>query len=245
MATFIIQVHDGSFSFVNHDEFFETLNSNGDFLYYKQGGTHIALLPTASNTEMLKICRQAENAENYEFAVNSRCLDANGHLCRYRHDANGRIIRNAAGKPISAKCSECSRDGWIAGNRENCCLRNYCTVKDCEYCQQPREYRTLLSLERITENNDDGNGFDGIAFGIVDSNADIVAILESAELLSVLRNVIISELSPDERAVINAIYRKNLSQRAFASESGMSRRVVKRIHDRALETLRENLKDFI
>jgi len=245
MASFQVQAPDGAYSTVSHREFFEVLNNGEGYLYYKQGGKHLAMQPTTSNIEALKACRQAENAENYGFAASSRCLDAKGHLCRYQHDKNGRIIRNDAGNPISAKCGDCPRDGWIAGKRENCCIHDRCNENDCAYCRRHRDYRIPLSLEQFEEDEDSGYGYDGIRFSIADPSVDILADLEADELNSALHFAIIDGLSFDEQAVINAIYHEKHSQRAFASEYGLSRRAVKNIHDHALDTLRNILKDFV
>ena len=69
MASFQVQAPDGAYSTVSHREFFEVLNNGEGYLYYKQGGKHLAMQPTTSNIEALKACRQAENAENYGFAA--------------------------------------------------------------------------------------------------------------------------------------------------------------------------------
>ena len=98
MPVFQIQETDGSLSSVSHKEFFEILNDGCGFLYFKRGGRHIALQPTATNEETLRICRQADNAENYIHAMETRCRDEKGCICRYQRDDNGGIIRNASGK---------------------------------------------------------------------------------------------------------------------------------------------------
>ena len=131
MATFQAQEHDGTLTSVSHKEFFEILNNSKNYLYYKRGGTHLALLPSISNESALRLCRQAENAENLIIAVESRCRDDKGQVCQYQHDEHGRIIRNNTGKPIKAKCGDCPRNGWTGGNRENCCIRNSCRTVDC------------------------------------------------------------------------------------------------------------------
>lgn len=243
MTTFQIQNNDGMLSSVSHKDFFEILNGKNTYLYYKQGGTHLAMLPTAENEETIRICRQADNAENYAFATASRCLDEKGHLCRYQHDANGKVIRDETGKPVSAKCGNCPRDGWIAGERENCCIRNYCKVTDCAHCPHDREYRVPLSLERFADENYDSNEYSDRIYTAADPNADIQAALESDELSSAL-HIAITRLTPNEQTVIKAIYWKGVSQRTYATDSGMSRSAVKRLYDRALESLKNILKDF-
>ena len=243
MTSFQIQNTDGTLSTVSHGEFFEILNNEDGFLYYKQGGTHLALLSTALNEETLRCCRQAENAENYNFAANSRCRDNKGHLCRYQHDANGSVIRNADGNPVSAKCGDCPRDGWTAGNRANCCIRNYCKVNDCTYCPHHREYRVPLSLERFLDDDYDGGDAGGAEFGFADPGADILTALENDELNSAL-HIALNQLPSGERAVLKTIFWGKLSQRAYATESGMSRSVVKRLYDRGLASLKNILKDF-
>ena len=243
MTTFQIQNDDTNFSEVSHKEFFKIINESNDYLYYKQGGCHIAMLPTEKNAKTLHVCRQLENAENYGRAVNSRCRDEKGHVCRYQHNANGSIIRNEAGKPVSAKCSECPRDGWIAGKRENCCIRNYCKVADCTYCTRRREYHAPISLEWLMEDKGNLNETDGGGFSIADPAADILAILERDELNSALYAAI-DRLPSDEKAVLKALYWDQLTQRAYAAKAGISKSEVNRRHIRALEALRISLKDF-
>jgi hypothetical protein len=150
MVTFHIQEYDGEMSSVSHKEFYEILNSDAGYLHYSHGGVHIAMLPTATIAETIHACRQADNAENVAAVIDNRCRDEKGRLCRYQHNANGQIIRNGKGLPVYAKCGDCPRDGWIAGKRENCCLRNYCKVGDCVYCPYPRECHSPHSLEWLT-----------------------------------------------------------------------------------------------
>jgi len=245
MATFQIQNNDGSFSPVSHDEFFEALNANdgADYAYYRQGGKHIALIPTEENQAAVNASHYEDNAESGVTESENRCRDEKGLICRYQHDESGIIIRNSKGLPVYAKCGDCPRNGWIAGKRENCCIRNYCKVESCVYCPHPRECHSPHSYEWLTESkSDDGEGENGGLF-IVDPNADIQSALENEELESALRAAI-EELPAKERAVLKAIYWDKLSQRAYAVETGMSRSVVKRLHDHALESLKKKLKNF-
>jgi len=243
VVTFQIQGQGGEMSPASHKEFYKTLKDGSGHLCYDSGGTHIAMLPTETNKETIRVCRQADNAENYSFAANSRCLDVKGHLCRYQHDENGNVIRNKAGNPVSAKCGQCPRDGWIAGKRENCCIRNYCKTDDCAYCMKHREYRTPLSLERFAEDEYDGSEVDGAGYCVVDPQADIQTILESDELNSALY-IAISQLSFVEQSVIAAIYWDKLSLRAYAAENGMSKSTAHRLHNDALKSLRKILKNY-
>ncbi len=243
MSTFQIQNSNGTFKTINHKEFYETLNREDGYLYYKQGGTHLALLPTSENLETIRTCRQAENVENRDFAVNSRCRNTKGSLCRYQHDECGSIIRDKDGKPVVAKCGNCPRNGWTAGNRANCCIRNYCKAPDCNRCPNPREYHVPLSLERFMEDEYDGSDAHGGEFGFADPNADIVFNLISEELDTALHTAL-NRLPQDEQAVIKAIFWDKLSQRAYSSKSGLSRSVVKRLYERALFSLKNILKNF-
>ena len=243
MSVFQIQEIDGSLSSVNHKEFYEILNNGCGFLYYKRGGRHIALLPTAENEETLRICRQADNAEDYSHALDTRCRDAKGRICRYQHDEKGNIIRNAFGKPISAKCGDCPRDGWTGGKRENCCIRNSCKTEDCSYCMKHREYYAPISLEWLTEDKHDFGDDYGAGYQLADPDADIQAAFERDELNFALHTVI-SRLPFDERLVIEAVFIDNRSQRAYAAESGMSKSTINRLYNRALERLRTYLNDF-
>jgi len=243
VVTFQIQEQDGQFSQVSHKEFYETLNNGDGYLYYNSGGRHMALLPTATNEETIRICRQADNAENYGFASSNRCLDAKGRLCRYQHDENGSVIRNKAGNPVSAKCSECPRDGWIAGKRENCCIRKYCKTEDCTYCTKQREYHAPISLEWLTEDKHDLNETDGAGFYIADPDADIQAVLESDELNSAL-HIAVSQLPLNEQIVLKAIYWDKLTRRGCSAETGIALTTVNRLHDRALKALKNILKNY-
>jgi len=243
MSTFQIQNSDGTLSSVSHDEFYEVLNGKGGYLHYEQGGLHMALLPSEENAEAIRLCRQADDAEATAVAIENRCRDEKGLLCRYQHDADGKIIRNNKGLPVYAKCGDCPRNGWIAGKRENCCIRSYCKIPDCTYCPHPRECHAPHSLEWLTERkSDDGENENG-GFFIVDPDADIQSALENEELESALLAAV-EELPPKERDVLKAVYWDELSQRAYATESGLSRSVVKRLHDRALESLKNILKNF-
>ena len=237
-TTFQIQNTDGSLSSVSHEIFYEILNGEVGYLYYTQGGKHIAMLPTVINAESVRICRQTENAENNPLAKDLRCRDEKGRLCRYQHDEAGRVIRNEAGNPVSAKCGDCPRNGWTAGKRENCCIRNYCKVSDCTYCPHPRESHAPLSLERFFEDELDGTGF-----SLADPQADIQANLEKNELYSALYDAI-DRLPPNERSVIKALHWGNISQREYGIQNGMSKSAVNRLYIRSLKTLKTILKDF-
>jgi len=243
MATFQIQNADGTLSPTSHNEFFDALNSSSGYLYYKRGGKHLALLPTEESEETIRICRQADNAENYVYAKESRCRDAKGHLCRFQHDENGNIIRNADGKPVSAKCGECPRNGWAAGKRENCCIRNYCMIADCSSCMNHREYHAPISIEWLAEGKYSQNETDGTGFCATDPNADIQAAIERNELNTALHNAI-EQLPMEEQLVLRAIYWGGLSQRSYAAENGMTKSTVNRIYKKALASLKNILKDF-
>jgi RNA polymerase sigma factor (sigma-70 family) len=243
MSTFQIQNIDGTLSDVSHEEFYEILNGEDDYLYYKQGGKHLAMLPTATNAETIRICRQAENAEYEISAINARCRDVKGQPCRYQHDASGHVIRNEKGHAIRAKCADCPRDGWTAGKRENCCIRNYCKVEDCTYCPHHREYNAPISLDWLPESKRDYGEIENAGFYIADPDSDIQALLESDELNSAL-HIAINQLPSDEQAVVKAVYWDKLSLRAYAAESGMAKDTVRRLHDRALESLKNILKNF-
>ena len=243
MTPFQVQEHDGTLTSVSHKDFFGILNSSENYLYYKRGGTHIAMLPSTTNEAALRLCRQAENRENYTHSMDTRCRDAKGHICRYQHDEHGRIIRNAAGNPVSAKCIECPRDGWIGGRRENCCIRFSCKIEDCSRCNKHREYHAPISLEWLTEDKYDNDECAGAGYTLIDPGADVVAILESDELHYELHTAIIN-LPIDEQLVINAIFWEKLSQRVYALESGLSRRKVSLLYNSAIETLKRNLRDF-
>jgi RNA polymerase sigma factor (sigma-70 family) len=243
MTNFQIQNNDGTLSSVSHKEFYETLNGGDGYLYYKRGGKHIALLPTAKNAETLRVCRQAEDAE-YEVAdLNTRCRDAKGQPCRYQHDESGRIIRNERGHAIRARCADCPRDGWIAGKRENCCLSNYCKTHNCAYCPYHREFNAPLSLEWQPENIRGDDESDTFGSYLSDPDADIQAALENDELNSALQEAVY-QLPQTERDIIKSIYWDNLSRRAYATEHGISKDAANRLHDRALESLKNILKNF-
>jgi RNA polymerase sigma factor (sigma-70 family) len=239
MVTFQIQNNDGTLSSISRKEFYEVLRGDEGYLCYEQGGCHIAMLPTASVAETICACRQADNAENHNFATESRCLDEKGHLCRYQHDEKGRVIRNEKGNPISAKCGDCPKNGWAAGKRENCCIRNYCKTVDCTYCPYPREYRVPLSLERFVEDNE----FDEAGYVVADETADIQAALESNELNASLLAAL-NKLPANEQALLRAVYWDKLSLRAYGLEFGIPSTTVKRHHKRALATLKKILKNF-
>jgi RNA polymerase sigma factor (sigma-70 family) len=242
MAIFQIQNSDGTLSSVSHDEFYEALNGEVGYLYYKQGGSHIAMLPTEENAETLRVCRQEDNAEYETSDANARCRDEKGQVCRYQHDADGRVIRNEKGYAVRAKCSDCPRDGWIGGKRENCCIRNYCRTPDCAYCTNHREYNAPISLDWLPTEHDYSET-DSLASLAADPAANIQAAMENEELESALLAAI-GELSPKERAVLKAVYWEKLSVRDYAAESGMSKSTVHRLHNRALELLKMILKDF-
>jgi len=243
MATFYIQEQDDSLERVSHDEFFEALNGEDGYLCYKQGGRHIALLPSDVNTETIRFCRQADNAESNFTAYENRCRDEKGRLCRFQHDANGRVIRNEKGHAVHAKCGDCPRDGWIGGKRENCCIRNYCKTDDCVYCPRPRECHSPHSLEWLMEDKSGSDWNESGGFYFEDSDADIQSALETEELESALLTAI-GELPAKERAVLKAIYWDGLSRRAYSAESGVPFTTVKRLHNKAVATLKEILKDF-
>jgi len=244
MALFQIQNNDGTLSSVSHDEFYETLNGGGDYLHYNCGGLHIALLPTESNAEVIRVCHQEDNAESNAVALENRCRDEKGRICRHQHDETGRVIRNEEGKPVSAKCGDCPRNGWTAGKRENCCIRNYCKTADCTYCPYPRECHTPHSLEWLTEDKTDYDEGEKIGYSITDLITDPQDGLEFEELKSALLAAV-DALPAKERAVIMGIYWDGLSRRAFSAKSKTPETTVRRLHDRALESLKNNLKNFI
>ena len=243
MATFQIQNNDNALSLVSHDDFYKVLNGDGGYLYYKQGGKHLALLPTVENIEAIRLCRQVEYAERDASVMDTRCRDEKGQLCRYQHDENGNVIRNEKSNPVHAKCGDCPRNGWTGGKRENCCIRNYCKVEDCTACPHPREYHTHISLDWLTEDKDDSDEADGAGFFIVDPNVDIQGIFEQEEISAAL-HMAINQLPLDEQLVLKAIFWNRLSLRAYAAESGMSKSTVHRLYNRALESLKNILKNF-
>jgi len=243
MNTFQIQNSDGTLSSVSRKEFYEVLRGNNGYLCYKQGGCHIAMLPTAENEETIRLCRQADNAENRAFEFDSRCLDEKKRICRYQHDASGHVIRNENGNPVYAKCGDCPRDGWVGGKRENCCIRNFCKVVDCACCTRHREYRAPLSLERFVGNNFNENDYTEAGYVLADSDANIQAALELDELNAELHTAI-SRLPLDERNVLKAVFWDKLPYRAYAAQSSMSKSAVHRLYNRALESLKKSLKDF-
>jgi len=240
VITFQIQNKDESFSTVSHKEFYEFLKANCEYLYYKKCGVHIALLPSSINKETLNLCRQTDNAENYSYARDSRCRDEKGHVCRYQHDLQGHIIRNAAGKPISAKCGSCPRDGWRVGKRENCCISNSCK-DDCSRCTKNREYHAPISLEWLLEDKSDYSN--GAGFSLADSEIGIEAALEREELDCAL-SVALLQLPIEEQLVVRAIFWDNLSQRAYATKNGVSRRKVNNLYNSALGALKNYLHEF-
>jgi RNA polymerase sigma factor (sigma-70 family) len=244
MATFQIQNNDGTLSTVGHKDFFEILNGGHGYLYYKRGGVHIAMLPTAENAETLRICRQADNAESDVLALENRCRDEKGRICRHQHDENGRVIRNKEGNPIKAKCGDCPRNGWTTGKRENCCIRNYCKVTDCTYCPHPRECHTPHSLEWLTEDKSDYEEHENGGYSITDLSANPQDELEAKELTSTLLAAL-DELPAKERAVLIGIYWDKLSIRDYAALNGMSKSAVHRHYSRALESLKNSLKKFL
>jgi len=243
MPTFQIQNSDGTLSRVSHKEFFETIKGDDGYLYYNGGGRHIAMLPTSANTETLRICRQMDNAENDASVMDSRCRDVKGNPCRYQHDTDGRVIRNVKNHPVRAKCGDCPRDGWTGGKRENCCIRNYCQVKDCTYCMNHREYHAPVSIDWPIEDKCGYCGIEHAGFNIADPDVDILAELESGELNSAL-HIAISQLTLPEQEIISAVYWDRLSLRVFAAKSGMSKNAAYRLHSDALESLKDFLKDF-
>jgi len=196
-----------------------------------------------NNEKTIRLCRQTENAENYALAAASRCRDEKGRLCRYQHDEKGKIIRNTEGKPVSAKCGDCPRNGWTASKRENCCIRNYCKIEDCTHCPHPREYHAPISLEWLTEAKDELSETSGAGFQIAAPDADIQATLERNDLYSALHRAIM-RLPLDEQHILKAVFWDRVSQRAYAVENGLSRSVVKRRHDHALKSLKIILKNF-
>jgi hypothetical protein len=223
MTTFYIQEQEttNALTRVSHDEFYETLNDGSGYLYYKQGGRHIAMLPTAMNEETIRVCNQADYAERDSGFADSRCRDVKGQPCRYQHDDADQIIHNAKGNAVHAKCGDCPRNGWIGGKRVNCCIRNICKIEDCAMCTRHREYNGSISFDWLSEDKyDDGDG-DGGGFFIEAPDADIQAALENEELRAVL-HIAVGKLPPPEKAIIKAIYWDRLSRRAFAIESGMA-----------------------
>lgn len=242
MATFYIQEPDGSLSQVSHNEFYEALNGGDDYLCYEQGGSHIAMLPTETNAEAIRVCNKSDDDEKGARFTEIRCQNEKGQLCRFRHDENGRVIRNGKGYAVRAKCGECPRDGWIAGKRENCCIRNYCKAEDCARCPHLRESHRPLSLDQLTESKYDDDT-DGVGLFIIDPDADIQAAFENKELKTALLAAL-GELAPKARAVLKAVYWGEMSQRAHSCKTGIPAATVNRLHNRAAAALKEILKDF-
>ena len=244
MATFQIQNEDGTLSAVSHKKFYEIINDEENtYLHYNRGGLHIAMLPTAENAEALSICLQSDNTELSIVSLENRCRDEKGRICRHQHDEKGQVIRNEKGNPVRAKCGDCPRNGWIGGKRENCCIRNYCKVADCVYCPYPRECHTPHSLEWLTE---DKSGYDepeNGGYSILDLSADPQEELEIEELESALFAAL-EKLPEKQRDVLTGIYWDELSRLAYANKSKTPETTVRRLQTRALESLKNNLKNF-
>jgi len=241
MPTFQIQNSNGSTSPVGHNEFYEILNSGKGYLYYKQGGQHIALLPTEKNRELVDFCNQADRAEMNKSFFANRCRDEKGRVCRYQHDENGQIIRDLHGNAIYAKCGDCPRNGWQTGKRENCCIRNYCKTKDCVYCPYPRECHAYHSLEWLMADKKNGEDTEDGGLPIVSPDMDVLTVLVSAESKAELIDAL-NKLPADEQKLIRAHYWESQSLNAYAKANSVSATKVKYVHKRAIERLKSKLK---
>ena len=244
MPTFQIQNSDGSTTPVSHKEFYEILNNGKGYLYYKQGGKHIALLPTANNKELVDFCNNADGAESGKIFFANRCRDEKGWICRYQHDEKGRVINDSRGNHVRAKCGDCPRNGWQTGKRENCCIRNYCKTKDCVYCPYPRECHAHHSLEWLMADKANGEDTEDGGFPILSSDVDVLTVLERAESEAELLDVI-GKLPPDEQKLIRAHYWESQSLNAYAKANGINASKVKRLHKQAIERLKRKLKNFL
>jgi len=85
MTTFQVQNEDGTLLSVSHREFYEILNKGDGYLYYKQSGSHLALLPSITNEEILRVCRKEEAVLRNAAIIETRCHDEKGRPCRYQH----------------------------------------------------------------------------------------------------------------------------------------------------------------
>jgi RNA polymerase sigma factor (sigma-70 family) len=242
MATFLIQSTNGTTTEVGHDEFYKILNGADKYFSYKQGHIHVATPITEENAEAVKDFRKSERAESDEIKAFYRCRNQKGQMCRYQHGENGAVIRNAKGNPVDAKCSDCPRDGWQTGNKDNCCLRNYCKIKDCVYCPHPRECHAPISLDWLEECGlDDDDWIPELQlFG---GTSDGQAQLEREELRTALYEAI-SDLPANEQSLIQALFWKGVLKQDFAAANGISPMKVSRMYKRSVEALKNKLKSF-
>ncbi|GHU92076.1 hypothetical protein FACS1894202_14460 [Clostridia bacterium] len=243
MATFLIQSTDGTTTEVGHDEFYEILNGADRYFAYKQGRIHVAMPITADNAEAVKDFRKHERAEMAAIKAVYRCRNQKGQMCRYQHGENGAVIRNAKGNPVDAKCSDCPRDGWQTGNKNNCCLRNYCKVEDCVYCPYPRECHAPISLDWF---EDCGSGDDDdlipelqLSGGVSDGQSQ----LEREELMAAL-SAAKAELPLDEQALITALFWQGVLKQDFAAANKIIPMKVSRMYKHSIEALKNKLKSF-
>lgn len=245
MVTFQIQDQDGNLRSVRHDEFFSFLKTDDgkEYAYYGQGGMHLAMFPSIANKEIAYACRREDNTESEAIAFENRCRDEKGRMCRHQHDEDGHLVLSEKGHAARAKCSECPRDGWIGGDRRNCCIRNYCKVQDCAYCPHPRECHTPHSLEWLAEGKagDETGRRGSYDFAALDS--DIAVIFERQEQQTALIQAM-DMLSQEEGSLIQALYWDGLSQRACGVKFGISKSKINRLHNNAIQTLKNALKNY-
>jgi len=242
-TTFKIQAHDGTYTDVAHDEFYKFLNGSGDYLYFARGGLHLALQPTAENEATVQANRSMDYEERAQAFDASRCRDVYGRVCRNQHDANGNVVRDAKGHPVRSKCGDCPRDGWQTGNRDNCCLRNYCTTEDCVYCPYPHECNTPLSLEWLSERYSEDDTDDNYGYQLVDGGVDLQTAIEREELHEALHTAF-AKLPAKQRQMLHAVYWDRQSLRAYAAANGIGKSTAYRLHQSALDSLKTALSSF-
>ncbi|GHV49230.1 hypothetical protein FACS189499_10180 [Clostridia bacterium] len=169
----------------------------------------------------------------------------------YQHGENGAVIRNAKGNPVDAKCSDCPRDGWQTGNKNNCCLRNYCKVEDCPgfgvspnlICPYPRECHAPISLDWL---EDCGSGDDDdlipelqLSVGVSGGQSQ----LEREELKTAL-SAAIANLPLDEQALITALFWQGVLKQDFATANKIIPMKVSRMYKHSIGVLKNKLKSF-
>ncbi|GHU74301.1 hypothetical protein FACS1894188_02100 [Clostridia bacterium] len=140
-------------------------------------------------------CRFAKNntaAEHNAYSRLDRCLDGKCRVCRYVRDENDKVVefeKDGEIKKLGAKCTECPRAGWVAGNRENCCVRHICNA-DCTRCPFPKEGHAPYSAEA---SEDEGYP--------LEDKSDFTAIIEDRLTLDQL----FSRFNAADREVMNAV----------------------------------------
>ena len=177
---------------------------------------------------------QINRAETNEWRQIKRCHDINGHQCK-------------------GACSRCPRNGEATGikGRNECCLKDVCS-DDCNACSRWRENMSPLSLDAFegdaltpTEGCDDDDDADGA--GSADS-CGIEKIVEDKLLLEAL----VSSLTDDEFALIDALYYQENTMQGYAKQMSVRtdtpvevwRSRLRRLHESAMKKLRVLLKDW-